>query len=81
MSEDKIISIVTELTLIESDLTVPKNVRGHIKNAIQALQNSSQIEVQIDRALTELGDADEDPNIPEYTRTKIWSVISALESK
>lgn len=82
MSDEKIISIVTELIQIESDISVPKNVRTHIKNAIFALQeNSSKVEIKIDKALEELGDADTDPNIPQYTRTKIWGVVSALESK
>lgn len=81
MSE-KIHSIIEELILIESDTSVPKNVRGHIKNAINALNcNDKKIEVKIDKALEELGNADGDPNLPSYTRTKIWSVVSALESK
>ncbi len=79
--DDKLISIITELIQIESDLSVPKNVRNHIKNAIFALQEDKETEVKIDKALEELGDADTDPNIPQYTRTKIWSVVSALESK
>ncbi len=82
MSDEKIITIVTELLLLESDLSVPKNVRKHIKNAIYALQEENkQVGVQIDKALEELSDADDDPNIPQYTRTKIWGVVSELESK
>ena len=82
MSDEKIITIVTELLLLESDLSVPKNVRKHIKNAIYALQEENkQVEVQIDKALEELSAADDDPNIPQYTRTKIWGVVSELESK
>ena len=82
MGENKILLIIEELAQIEADGSIPKNVRTHIKNAMFALrENGEQIEVKIDRALTELGDADEDPNIPQYTRTKIWSVVSALESK
>ena len=82
MGENKIPVIVEELAQIETDNATPKNVRVHIKNAIFALQQEDeQIEVKIDRALAELGDADEDPNIPQYTRTRIWSVVSALESK
>ncbi len=82
MGDDKLPLIVEELAQIEADSAIPKNVRTHIKNAIYALQKKEeQVEVKIDRALAELGDADEDPNISQYTRTKIWGVVSALESK
>ena len=81
MSNDKILSVITELTQIGSDLSVPKNVRTHVKRAIYALEDQNgKVEVKIDKALEELGDADTDPNIPQYTRTKIWGVVSALES-
>ena len=82
MNKNKMVTVVYELIQIESDLSVPKNVRSHIKNAIIALQEeNNHLNVKIDKALAELGDADEDPNIPQYTRAKIWGVVSALESK
>ena len=69
-----------ELTEIECDDSVPKNVRARVRNAIIALEeNGKAVEVKIDRALEELGDVDNDPNLSSYTRTKIWNVVSVLE--
>mgnify|MGYP001588353997 CR=1 FL=1 len=80
MSEDKIVIIISKLSIIGSDLTVPKNVRTNVKKAISALEeNGKEQNVKIDKALEALSDVDNDPNIPSYTRSQIWGVISELE--
>lgn len=82
MTEEKIIIVLQRLCQIEEDVSVPKNVRFRIKNAIVALEdNNRQIDVKIDKALEELSEVDNDPNIPVYTRTQIWNIVSALECK
>ena len=82
MDKDKLISILDELVQIESDPSVPRNVRARVKSAIMALEGEDkQVEVKIDRALEELGEADNDPNMQQYTRAKIWNVVSSLEGK
>ena len=81
-NNDEIVFIVNELLLLETDESVPKNVRAHIRNAILALEeNGKQIEVKVDRALEELSEIDNNPNLQQYTRTKIWGVVSALEGQ
>ena len=74
--------IIEVLTVIEQDSSVPKNVRAKIKNAIVSLQdnNGKSHEVKIDQILQQLDDLSEDPNLPPYTRTQIWNVVSTLES-
>lgn len=80
MSEEKVKEIIEVLLQIESDATVPKNIREKIKNAISALEEEKiNIAVKIDKSLQELDSLDEDPNIPAYTRTQIWNVVSLLE--
>lgn len=80
MSEDKIKEIIEALTQIEADFTVPKNIKTRIKGAIAALEEEeSTVAVKIDKSLQELDSLDEDPNIPAYTRTQIWNVVSLLE--
>ncbi len=76
-------NIIENLKTIEQDTTVPRNVRSKIKSAILALedQNGTAEKVKIDRALQELDDLSDDPNLPSYTRTQIWNVVSTLESK
>jgi len=81
MNNDKLPSILSELTQIESDTSVPRNVRARIKKAIMALESEGKDEVRVDKALEELSEVDDDPNLHQYTRTQIWSVVSALEEK
>ena len=70
------------LLLIEQDASVPKNVRTKIKDILTSLQDQTgkSKEVKVDHALQQLSDIGEDPNLPSYTRTQIWNVVSALES-
>ena len=82
MNDQKIVIIVEELCELEADQSIPRNVRMRIKNAITALNDSEkQTEVKVDRALEELSYADSDPNLQQYTRTQIWTVVSALEAR
>ena len=79
----KIQDVLDELSLIENDASVPRNVKSRIKNAISLLthQTKSDMSLRIDKSLEELGDVAEDPNLPQYARMQIWSVVSQLEGK
>ncbi len=82
MGDDKLFNIVQTLIIIESDESLPRNVRNRVKSAIDALNANGHItEVKIDKALEELSEIDNDPNLPSFTRTQIWNVVSALECK
>ncbi len=83
VDKNKLKEVMDDLLLIDQDLSVPKNVRVRIKKAISILSNDEEknINIKIDRSLQELGDVAEDPNLPQYTRMQIWSVVSQLESK
>ena len=76
-------SIIDILSLIEQDSTVPKNVRIKIKSAIVTLEdkNGQPLEVKFDKIIQDLGELSDDPNLPPYTRTQIWNVVSTLESR
>lgn len=81
MPDEKIRDVIDVLSSIEKDFSVPKNVRIRIKNAYSALENDGKsMAVRIDQSLQELDDISDDPNIPSYTRTQIWNVVSMLES-
>ena len=74
--------IVEDLSSIEKDSTIPKNVRLRIKTAIDLLNtNDKNLNLRIDKSIQELGDVADDPNVPPYTKMQIWSVVSQLESK
>lgn len=76
-------NVLELLSSIKEDNTVPKNVRFKVDETISCLEvdKDSSVEVGIDRAIQCLDELSNDPNIPMFTRTQLWSVISALESK
>lgn len=79
MAED-ILVLVETLSQIEQDDSVPKNVKLKLKSAMVALQGPDKDnKIKANRALQELDDVSDDPNIPSYVRPQIWNVVSMLE--
>lgn len=73
--------VVELLNQIESDVTVPKNIRIRIKNAVNVLEGQGKTSaVKADKAIEELDFISDDSNLPTYTRTQIWHIVSLLES-
>ena len=75
-------NIIAILIQIEEDESVPRNVKVKVRSAIEELQdqNGKSAAVKADKVMQELDELSNDPNIPMYTRTQIWNVISNLES-
>ncbi len=70
------------LQQIEEDHSVPKNIRIRVKNAIDVLgaENGKDLAVKADQAIEELDSISDDTNLPPYTRTQIWQILTLLES-
>ena len=65
---------------INSDRTVPRNIRNMIIEAKNHLNNEKEdIAVRINSAVSILDEVSNDTNIPIYTRTHIWNIVSLLE--
>lgn len=78
MSEvDDVISVLSELL---EDTTVPKNVRTKIQMIIESLNEKTDLSIRINKALSLLDEISDDNNIQAYTRTQIWNIASLLES-
>jgi uncharacterized protein (UPF0147 family) len=73
--------ILDMLGQIESDYGVPKNIKEKIKKTIDILGADTDADVKISKAMDELDAISDDTNIPAYTRTQIWHIVSLLESK
>jgi uncharacterized protein (UPF0147 family) len=75
------LDLVEALSQIEQDSTVPRNVKLKLKSAMGALQEEDkELRLKANKALQELDDISDDPNIPPYIRPQIWNVVSLLES-
>ncbi len=79
--EERISQAITLLEEIMEDKSVPKNIREAAMKSKESLEEKgTEIGVRVDRVIQYLDEVSDDPNMPVYTRTQIWNIISILES-
>ena len=79
--EGRIEEAMNVLGLVSEDTTTPRNIRRAAKQSISALQISENTPaVRAANAISILDDILQDPNMPPYTRVKLWNVMSLLEA-
>ena len=71
--------VIGLLEQILNDRTVPKNIRKAAEDSKNVLSTNDSDEVKISTAIHILDEIINDPNMPMYTRTKIWNAVSILE--
>ena len=68
------------LNRVADDNTTPRNIRRTAKQAGDMLLDESlSFAARAANAIDLLEQISQDPNMPMYTRTRIWNVISVLE--
>ena len=72
-------TVITSLSEIMDDSTVPRNVRIKIENIINALKEDTELSIKVSKTLSELDEVASDINLQSYTRTQIWNIMSVLE--
>jgi uncharacterized protein (UPF0147 family) len=78
--EERINQAKSILSLISEDRTTPRNIRRAAKEALDLLEVTDQSQaVRAAQAINILDDISQDPNMPPYTRTRIWNIVSILE--
>ena len=80
MVDEQLTSIVLMLDNIKDDSTIPKNIRFRIDDTIQLLEKNCEHCLKVSRALAELEEISNDPNIPIYTRIEILNIVSILSN-
>jgi len=79
--EEKVKQAIAVLGLVSEDTTTPRNIRRAAKESIDALQTSQYtLAVRASNAISILDEILQDPNMPPYTRVKLWNVMSFLEA-
>jgi uncharacterized protein (UPF0147 family) len=69
------------LNEVTQDTTTPRNIRKAAKDAMDALQATQYtLGVRAANAISILEEISQDPNMPPYTRVKLWNVASLLEA-
>lgn len=79
--EERIKQALVLLGQISEDTTTPRNIRRAAKESMGALQLMEYTPaVRASNAIATLDDILQDPNMPPYTRVKLWNVMSLLEA-
>jgi hypothetical protein len=79
--EERIKQAMTVLGMVAEDTTTPRNIRRAAKESIEALELTQYTPaVRASNAISILDEILQDPNMPPYTRVKLWNVMSLLEA-
>jgi len=69
------------LSEVSEDSTTPRNIRRSAKDAMNALQTKEYTAaVKASNAISILDEILQDPNMPPYTRVKMWNIMSLIEA-
>ncbi|MBU2590317.1 MAG: UPF0147 family protein [Nanoarchaeota archaeon] len=71
--------LMETLEILQEDNTIPRNVRLKVQNAIALLKEEGDIKMKANKALQELDNLSDDPNVPSYVLPQIWNIVSLLE--
>ena len=79
--EEKVKQALFILGQISEDNTTPRNIRRAAKGAMDMLQSVEySLGVRASNAISVLDDILQDPNMPPYTRVKLWNILSLIEA-
>jgi uncharacterized protein (UPF0147 family) len=79
--EERIKQALGVLGAVSEDNTTPRNIRMAAKDSMSALQSSEFTPaVRASNAISLMDEILQDPNMPPYTRVKLWNVMSLLEA-
>jgi uncharacterized protein (UPF0147 family) len=79
--EEKIKQALVVLGEVSEDSTTPRNIRRAAKDAMNVMQtNEYTPAVRASNAVSLLDEILPDPNMPPYTRVKLWNIMSLIEA-
>ncbi|MFP3230633.1 MAG: UPF0147 family protein [Caldisphaera sp.] len=80
-TEEKLKMAISILTGIVNDTAVPRNIRRAAANALTYLRDPKlSAGVKAANAISALDEISQDPNMPFHARTRIWQILSMLET-
>lgn len=81
VNEAKVRYAMNLLASIINDTGIPRNIRRAAVNALTQLRDTRlSLGVRAANAVSILDEVSQDPNMPFHARTRIWQVISILET-
>ncbi len=66
---------------VMEDSTIPRNIRRVADETRQLLlNNNKEIGLRAAEAISKIDEISNDPNMPVHARTRIWELVSQLET-
>ena len=78
-THQNIVNALEFLSELEKDTTLPKNIQQKISQSINNLNSDEEAKIKASRVIQELIELCEDANIPSFTRTQLYNIVSLLE--
>jgi len=79
--EERIRQALVVLGAVSEDNTTPRNIRRAAKDSMDVLQSGEfSPAVRASNAVSILDEILQDPNMPPYTRVRLWNVMSLIEA-
>ena len=73
--------VINLIQQVANDRTVPRNIRSKCEESIDVLKDEKEdTAVRINTVISNMDEISNDPNIPTYTRTQVWNIVSIMES-
>ena len=73
--------VINLIQQVANDRTVPRNIRSKCEDSINVLKDEKEdTAVRINTVISNMDEISNDPNIPTYTRTQVWNIVSIMES-
>ncbi len=77
----KIEKCIQMLENITNDNTIPRNIRKVADETLKLLNNTSKpTGFRAAEAISKIDEISNDPNMPIHARTRIWELVSQLET-
>ena len=80
MSSQDVKEIILEIEELSEDDSISKGVKVKLISLGEKLKDSDELSIMINKTIQDLEDICEYINIQPYARTKIWAIVSSLES-
>ena len=79
--EQRINQALVVLGEVSEDSTTPRNIRRAAKDSVNALHSGEYTPaVRASNVISILDEILQDPNMPGYTRVKLWNIMSLIEA-
>ncbi len=79
--DSALVELIEVLAQLEQDSSIPKNVKLKLQSAIFVLKEEGKdLKIKANKALQQLDEVSDDPNMPSYFKPQIWNVVSMLEN-